>query len=357
MSLVLIIEDEPMLRESVTRGLGKMPGIEVADAASVDDALALVDRRMPDLILSDIDMPGRTGLELLGELGRRGASVPIIYVSAYLKAYGAQIPPHARIDVLEKPVALDEIRALVREKLAQRDGDAAPFAVPDFLQLAAMSRRSVIIEASWPDDLKGQIVVCDGEVWHAEIGEIMGAEAFAHVVWKESARVRCRALTCATRPARTVDGTVEWLLMDSARAYDELRRSEAEPSRVEHAQRLSSPPSEGQARAETSASLLDELGTSLDAAFAFGPEEFDEAVEAGGADGPDEADEAPDPVARAFALHLDDGVAALLVKDYEAALAEFNAANALRAGDTTVQANLRRLAEMGYDGSKSGETR
>ena len=123
MARVLIVEDETVLRASLAHGLSKTSGMEVRDAGSVDQALSLIDKGAPDIIISDIDLPGRTGIELLGELGKRGLSIPIVYVSAYLKAYGAQIPQHANIEVLEKPIALEELRRVINDKLAARDED------------------------------------------------------------------------------------------------------------------------------------------------------------------------------------------------------------------------------------------
>ena len=147
---VLIVEDEALLRKNLARGIAKMEGVTVADAGSVDEALLSIASARPDLVLSDIDMPERSGIELLGELGKRGFNVPVIFVSAYLKAYRAQIPQHANIDIVEKPVALADLRALIADKLAQAE-DASPFAVPDYLQLAGMGRRSVRIEVAWAD--------------------------------------------------------------------------------------------------------------------------------------------------------------------------------------------------------------
>jgi DNA-binding NarL/FixJ family response regulator len=89
---ILVIDDEAMLRSGFVRGLSKIPGAEVVEAADLPQALAHLDVGAADVIVSDIDMPGRSGLELLGELGRRGMRTPVIFVSGYLRAYGSQIP-------------------------------------------------------------------------------------------------------------------------------------------------------------------------------------------------------------------------------------------------------------------------
>src|SRR5690606_35563687 len=116
--IVLLLEDEPVLRSSMARGLSKLPGVTVVEAGTLQAALDAIDADPPQMIISDIDLPDRSGLELLGELGRRNLAIPILYVSAYLKAYGALIPPHANVDVREKPIDLQDLRAIVRQRLA-----------------------------------------------------------------------------------------------------------------------------------------------------------------------------------------------------------------------------------------------
>ena len=122
MPRVLIVEDETVLRASMARALAKLPA-EVVEAGTVAEAVAALGHTIPDVIVSDLDLPDGTGIELIGELGRRRARVPVVFVSAYLRAFRAQIPPHADVEVREKPLALDELRALVRERIAAGDSD------------------------------------------------------------------------------------------------------------------------------------------------------------------------------------------------------------------------------------------
>ena len=150
MGRVLIIEDEIVLRTSMARGLGKLPGVEVQEAGSVEAALEFIDRTAPDFIISDIDLPGRSGLELVGELKRRALDTPLLFVSAYLKAYRPQIPPNANVEVLEKPVPLEELRTRVLAQLQSPTRSHAPFGVTDYVQLACMGRHSVEVLVTWP---------------------------------------------------------------------------------------------------------------------------------------------------------------------------------------------------------------
>src|SRR5690606_31862269 len=108
MSRVLVVEDEETLRNAMVRGLAKLSGVEALGAGSIAEALTVVDGGAPDVVVSDLDLPDRPGLELIGELGRRGIRCPITFVSAYVRAFSAQIPRHAGVRVLEKPVPLEK---------------------------------------------------------------------------------------------------------------------------------------------------------------------------------------------------------------------------------------------------------
>jgi DNA-binding response OmpR family regulator len=78
--LVLVVDDEPMLRNLLSRLL-RMEGYTVIEAEDGQRALELVDSHSPDLVLLDVMLPARDGLDVLGDL-RRTSEVPVILVSA-----------------------------------------------------------------------------------------------------------------------------------------------------------------------------------------------------------------------------------------------------------------------------------
>jgi len=198
-----------------------MGGIEVVGADSMAAALQEVQLRAPAMIICDIDLPDRSGLELLGELGVRGLKPHVIFVSAYVKAYRAQIPPHAGVEVLEKPVTLEHLRSLVASRLAHPIGEASPFGVSDYLQLASLGRHSVVIEVT-SDSYTGHLVVLDGEAWTAQDTAGTGLAAFHRMALGPSGAVRCQTLT-GDPGTRTLTGSAEALLLESARRADEAR--------------------------------------------------------------------------------------------------------------------------------------
>jgi CheY-like chemotaxis protein len=328
MAKVLIVEDEPVLRSSMARGIAKLPGITVAEAGTVQAALESVDAAPPQMIISDIDLPDRSGLELLGELGRRGARVPVLFVSAYLKAYGAQIPPHADVDVREKPVELDELRALVQARVTEgpHPAEEAPFGPADYLQIACLGHRSVVIEVESGTE-EGAIVVQSGTLWTAHDAHGDGDAAFRRLCFLPHAVVRVRTPREDAGP-RTIHDGWEQLLLDAARRHDEEVHS-------------------------TSSAGLEGLFVEGEEEPTARPPAPTLPSEMEVRDAVAEVRSIPPPAPDFDAL-FDAGVTALLGKDYAAAYAAFEQAAAIRPDDAKTQTNLARLRHLGH-GAAPGE--
>jgi hypothetical protein len=272
------------------------------------------------MIISDIDLPDRSGLELLGELGRRGLSTPILFVSAYLKAYGPQIPPHANVDIREKPVQLEDLRSIVQSRLGKAPEEEAPFAVTDYIQLACLGHRSVVVDVESRDE-RGTIVIWDGAVWDAKDARGSGKAAFQRLAFLPDAVARVRAIREAPGEQRIRDSW-EGLLLDAAREIDESKRG----SQLARSMSFEQGEHEG----------IDDLG------------DFED-VESRQAEPPPAPEPEPEPEPDAFEIAWDEGVTALL-KDYRSAYEAFLRASEIRPEDPKVQANLERLRELGHGG-------
>jgi DNA-binding response OmpR family regulator len=125
---VLVVDDEPMLRNLLCRLL-RMEGYEVIEAEDGQKALALVDREKPDLVLLDVMMPARDGLDVLGDL-RRTSDVPVIMVSAMAaeadRVIGLKLGAD---DYVTKPFSAAELSARIESVLrraAVRGGPPPP---------------------------------------------------------------------------------------------------------------------------------------------------------------------------------------------------------------------------------------
>lgn len=117
--LVLIVEDEAAIRNQLEEALPRM-GYDVIASPDGFDALARLESVQPDLILSDIKMPGLSGIEFKKELSRsdRLASIPFVFVSALS---GMQDIREGMVtaadDYLTKPYRLHELKAVIDAQL------------------------------------------------------------------------------------------------------------------------------------------------------------------------------------------------------------------------------------------------
>jgi CheY-like chemotaxis protein len=323
MARVLILEDEDVLRTSMARGLRKLQSLEVVEAGTMAEAVRSLEGSPPDLVFSDIDLPDRTGIEILGELGKRGLRPPIVFISAFLKAYGPQIPRHADVEVLTKPVSIEQLRELARRRLpgAAATAQAAPFSFVDYVQLACMGKHSVQVELLRGARRAGLLRVVAGEPWSAEMDGATGREAFRRMVVDRECTVQCGALRGAPG-TRDLDAGGEALLLDTAREVDEAAR-EASPSAGKAPP--AAPPA--QPRAARSGPPAPAPAAAPAAARPSSPEE-----------------------SQRFDELWDEALTALLSKELERALALFREAARLRPGDKRVEANLARLRDLGVGG-------
>jgi CheY-like chemotaxis protein len=67
---ILVVDDSPAVRSRLVAMLGEIPGVHVEEAGHADEAVARVRTRTIDVVVLDLHMPGRNGLEALVEIKR-----------------------------------------------------------------------------------------------------------------------------------------------------------------------------------------------------------------------------------------------------------------------------------------------
>ena len=121
--IILIVDDELIVRRLLHQKLAN-EGYECMEAASADEALAIIkDNPGIALIISDINMPGKTGMELLAEVISRYSDIGVIMATAITEmAVAIECMKQGAYDYLTKPFKLDEVifsvwRALEKRRL------------------------------------------------------------------------------------------------------------------------------------------------------------------------------------------------------------------------------------------------
>ena len=118
-SRIVIVDDDHDTLTSLADVLSK-EGYEVEKTSTGNAALGAIARQIPDLVISDINMPGMDGVTLLTELRSRRHMMPVILMTAYgsLKTAVDGIKAGA-FDYLSKPFIGDDVRMVVHRALEQ----------------------------------------------------------------------------------------------------------------------------------------------------------------------------------------------------------------------------------------------
>ena len=125
---LLIVDDEPSIRESLTFVLTEI-GYSVRAAEDGFSALIEIRKEIPDIILSDLNMPGMSGFEFLSVVRRRFPAIPVIAMSGAFS--GDEVPSGVPADKFYQKGS--SIVALLRimETLPQAERHACQPASPD----------------------------------------------------------------------------------------------------------------------------------------------------------------------------------------------------------------------------------
>lgn len=114
----IIIDDSTQARKLMRLMLLEYgPEIDViGEASNADDGLELTEKLNPDILFLDIEMPGKSGLQLAQILQKKGIACPIVFTTAY-NAYAINAFRLSALDYLLKPIQEDQlIEAIVKLK-------------------------------------------------------------------------------------------------------------------------------------------------------------------------------------------------------------------------------------------------
>jgi two-component system response regulator YesN len=120
---VLIVDDEPLILNGLVKIVGEVApvGTEVREALNAPEALEIMKIYMPDVTITDINMPEKNGFELIGEARSEGLCERFIILTGYDEfEYVRQALRSDVVDYLLKPLDKEEIASLlgrVRDEL------------------------------------------------------------------------------------------------------------------------------------------------------------------------------------------------------------------------------------------------
>lgn len=120
MQKILVVDDNPLLVATI-QGLLEDDGLEVMSAKDGIDGYSAYLLFKPDLVITDIQMPRKNGLEMMGHIRTHEPMIRTIYMSGDIDPYRPFLKEEKRrypVIFLEKPFSLESLRRVVLEPAA-----------------------------------------------------------------------------------------------------------------------------------------------------------------------------------------------------------------------------------------------
>ena len=116
--MILVVDDDAQVRATIAQAVTALgyPAREAGDGAT---ALALVKAERPALVILDFVMPGMDGAEVARAIAAIDPNIPVLFSTGHAALRALRSAAGEQVKVLEKPFTLDELDALVRERLAE----------------------------------------------------------------------------------------------------------------------------------------------------------------------------------------------------------------------------------------------
>ncbi len=123
--MILIVDDDPMVRATIGQALAEL-GYAFCEAETGAAAIETARANALSLVILDYVMPGMDGAEVARELGMIDPDLPIIFSTGHAALRALRTAAGEDVRVLEKPFTLDELDALLKERLAERRRARSP---------------------------------------------------------------------------------------------------------------------------------------------------------------------------------------------------------------------------------------
>ena len=189
--IVFVVDDDDAVRNSL-RLLLKSASLSTTAFASAQEFLAGWTADQPGCLVLDVRMPGMSGLELQEELNRRGAIIPVIFISGHADVpMAVEAIQHGAFDFLQKPFSDQDLIDRIQRALAADVGNRQALSQLDELRkrYASLTPREQEVLVLVTDGRANKVMAGDLgvsqrtiEIHRARVMEKMGARSVAQLV-------------------------------------------------------------------------------------------------------------------------------------------------------------------------------
>ena len=202
---VLIVDDEPSILQSLG-GLLSDEGFEIITASNGYEALKIIDKESPDLVLLDIWMPGIDGIETLKEIKKDNPYIQVIIITGHGNIETAvKATKLGAFDLIEKPLSIDKVIVSINNALDFRRLEEEN----RYLRKKTIEKNSISGRSAPTEFLRKQIeTAAPTETWILITGENgTGKELVARTIHQLSPRANqpLIAVNCAAIPEELIE--------------------------------------------------------------------------------------------------------------------------------------------------------
>ena len=235
MAEIIIIEDHSPLLDTLTEGMSQaFPQLRVQGATQVESVWEQFKTDPPRLVISDIKLPGKSGINFLVEARRRYPSVKFILMSAFGSVTHEEALGYGALQFLKKPFPFKDLVNMTHD-IVYGDalgGSVEGLTLMDLMQTLHWGKRSSTIFVN-SKEISGKICFFDGEVVHAETASEIGVDAFRAFARINRGFYKIKA--AKGRPDQTtISQAFDLLALDAMRVFDEdkIRRNNQQSDAV-----------------------------------------------------------------------------------------------------------------------------
>lgn len=227
-----MVDDEEDMLWMLQRNLNKgMEDVEILAANSAEKALAILSDTPVHLVITDINMPGMNGLDLLIEINNRFPETAVIIMTAYpSNAYENKAMMGGCLRFIEKPFDINDVRTIVKETLKVNEGFQGTVDgvdLIDIVQFNSLSRATAALKVS-AGEREGMIFFKDGAVVHAMCDQDIGESAFFTILGFNGGSLQ--NIRGVQPPIVSIHKSMESLLFEAAVNNDENSAAQNRPA-------------------------------------------------------------------------------------------------------------------------------
>jgi CheY-like chemotaxis protein len=231
---IFLVEDDDGLRTLEAKILSGLPEVGIREFEQAETALDGFAQMTPSLLISDLGLPGMSGVELITRARSKFPRVPVLVTTGSQSEFEQKLRRLPFVELWEKPFSLQDLRDRVHDVLvAETAVEAAPepdpfvfspFTVVDYLQMANFGQRSLLLEVRLHDGRTGRVEILRGEIWRCRLGDLRGLDALRAILELPDVPVDFLPLIRIPKE-REITNSTSGVLLELAVAQDEGRLS------------------------------------------------------------------------------------------------------------------------------------